>query len=243
MPLVPISGGNPWGLTGWAQQSWHQSHQCPPQCHLLAHCWSICKNRFTNGGRELKKLQHPHGPLKTIGCLHKKARMLSSICCRCRQSNQHDRHVQMGVRHAIATGVMHDAYWEWKRTPKPEQTWNHWKEHFNDAYNELKELNAITAELMGYGTSNITEQAVAPDVVMALDNLASTAIFKIDALDILVAANKQLANALAHVTKKWKIAQHGKSTDQWYNKNQTTQRGNSEQLLLDPWHCHECQPQ
>ena len=41
--------------------------------------------------------------------------------------------MQMGVTHALATGVMHDAYPEWKCIPKPEQTWNHWKEHFNDA--------------------------------------------------------------------------------------------------------------
>ena len=77
-----------------------------------------------------------------------------------------------------------------------------WKEHFNDAFNELKELNAIIAKSMGYGASNITEQAVAPDVAMALDNLASMAMSKTDALDALVAANKQLADALAHVTKE-----------------------------------------
>ena len=57
---------------------------------------------------------------------------------------------------------------------------------------------------MGYGASNITEQAVAPDVVMALDNLASKAMSKIDALDTLVAVNKQSADALAHITKEKK---------------------------------------
>ena len=43
--------------------------------------------------------------------------------------------MQMGVTHAVATEV-----------PKPEHTWNPWKKHFNDAFNEFKELNAITAE-------------------------------------------------------------------------------------------------
>ena len=57
---------------------------------------------------------------------------------------------------------------------------------------------------MGYGASNITKQAVAPDVAMALDNLASAAMSKTDALDKLVAANKQLADALSHVIKKMK---------------------------------------
>ena len=103
--------------------------------------------------------------------------------------------VQMGVTHAVATGIMCKVYCKWKRIPKLEQTWNRWKEHCNNAFNELKELNAITAESMGYGARNITEQAVASDVAMALDNLASAAMSKTDALDILVAANKQLADA------------------------------------------------
>ena len=50
---------------------------------------------------------------------------------------------QMGVTHAVAMGIMHKAYHEWKCIPKLEWTWNWWKEHFNDAFNELKELNAI----------------------------------------------------------------------------------------------------
>ena len=83
--------------------------------------------------------------------------------------------VQTGVTHAVATGVMCNAYCEWKGIPKLKQTWNHWKKHFNNRFNELKELNAITTESIGYGASNITEHAVAPAVAMALDNLASMA--------------------------------------------------------------------
>ena len=43
---------------------------------------------------------------------------------------------------------------------------------------------------------------VATDIKMALDNLSSTAITKTDALDAQVAANKQLAEAFAHITKQ-----------------------------------------
>ena len=57
-------------------------------------------------------------------------------------------------------------------------------------------------ELMIYGASNITEQAVTPDVTMALDNLASVVMSKTDALHKLVVVNKQLANALSHIIKK-----------------------------------------
>ena len=55
---------------------------------------------------------------------------------------------------------------------------------------------------MGYGASNITEHTVAPDVAMSLDNLASMAMSKTDALDTLMAAKKQLVDVLAHVTKE-----------------------------------------
>ena len=110
--------------------------------------------------------------------------------------------MQMGVTHVVAMGIMPEAYHEWKCIPKMNQTWIRRKEHFNDAFNELKELNAITADSMKYGASNITEQVVAPSVAMALDSLASVAMSKTDALDTLVAANKQLADALAHVTEE-----------------------------------------
>ena len=50
--------------------------------------------------------------------------------------------------------------------------------------------------------SNITEKLVVPDVAMALDNLAFAAISKMDALDTLVTASKELADELAHVTKE-----------------------------------------
>ena len=96
-------------------------------------------------------------------------------------------------------------------------------------------------ESMGYGTSNITEQMVAPDVGMALDNLVSMAMSKTDALNTLVAATKQISRCIGTLKRKWKIAHHGKSTDQWYNESQTMQTGNSKQLLLGPWLCHECQ--
>ena len=69
--------------------------------------------------------------------------------------------VQMGVVHAVATGVMHNAYCKWECIPKPEQMWNNWKEHFNNVFNKLKKLNAITTESMGYGASHITEHTVA----------------------------------------------------------------------------------
>ena len=110
--------------------------------------------------------------------------------------------VQMWVVHAVATGVMQDAQHEWKHIQKPNQSWNHWKEHFNSAFNKLKEFHAITVKSIGYKSSNITEKMVATDVMMALDNLVSTAMLKMDAIYTLVVANNQLAHTLAQITKE-----------------------------------------
>ena len=109
--------------------------------------------------------------------------------------------VQMGMMHVVAMGVMQDAYCRWKCIPKPDQSWNCWKEHFNNAFNELRELNAITAESMGYGAKNITNNMVTTDAAMSLDNLASAAMSKVDAISMLAAANKKSAEALAPVKK------------------------------------------
>ena len=80
--------------------------------------------------------------------------------------------VQTGVMHAVATGVMWDAYHEWKRIMKPKQSWICRKEHFNNTFHELKELNAIMVEPMGYRASNITNNMVTVDVTISLYNLA-----------------------------------------------------------------------
>ena len=53
-------------------------------------------------------------------------------------------------------------------------------------FNDLIELNAITAESMGYGANDITENMAAADVAMALDNLVSAALSKTDTIDTLV---------------------------------------------------------
>ena len=73
--------------------------------------------------------------------------------------------VQMGVMLVMVTGIKQDVYCDWKHIPKG-------KSISMDGFNELKELNAITAEMMGYSASNITEETVATDDAMAFDNLA-----------------------------------------------------------------------
>ena len=55
---------------------------------------------------------------------------------------------------------------------------------------------------MRYGANNITDNMVTTDIMMALRTLASTTMSKMEAIDILVAAKKQLEGSLAQVTSK-----------------------------------------
>ena len=55
---------------------------------------------------------------------------------------------------------------------------------------------------MGYWANNVTDSMVIADVVMALDNLVSAAMSKMDAIDTLDAASKQLAEALTNTIKE-----------------------------------------
>ena len=79
--------------------------------------------------------------------------------------------VQMGVTHAIVTGFMKDAYHEWKQILVTECTWNKWKDHINDAFNELKELNAITAEGYGYGSNIMHPKEMTQKILRQLTSL------------------------------------------------------------------------
>ena len=62
--------------------------------------------------------------------------------------------------------------------------------HFNDAFNNSKELNAITADYLGYGMHNTNECNFATNITVALYNLASVGISKMDAIKTLMQSSK-----------------------------------------------------
>ena len=61
---------------------------------------------LTNGGGESKKLQCHHGPLQTIGCLQKKQEQCWAFAADAGNTISMTDMVQMGVMHAMETGVM-----------------------------------------------------------------------------------------------------------------------------------------
>ena len=149
-----------------------------------------------------KYINAPMDPTKLLAVYMKKQECCQAFVVDAGNPISRADMVRTGVVHAVATGIMQDMYHDWRCISKPNQSWNHWKEHFNNVFNELKELNAITAESIGYRTSNITENMVATDVAMALNNLTSMAMSKTDALNTLVAVNKRLVEVFLHITKE-----------------------------------------
>ena len=71
---------------------------------------------------KIKHFNASMDPSKPLAVYTEKAGMLSSVFCWCWQSNQNGEHGANGLTHAVATGVMHDAYQEWKHIPKLEIT-------------------------------------------------------------------------------------------------------------------------
>ena len=82
-----------------------------------------------------------------------KTEILSIIWGRCWQSHHNGR---LGTNRADAChGNMGNVgYVSWlEMHHNPSQSWNCWKEPFNNVFNKLKELNAITTGSMEYGAA------------------------------------------------------------------------------------------
>ena len=81
--------------------------------------------------------------------------------------------------------------------------WNKWKDHFSDAFNELKELNEVTAEGYLYGAKNIMQHKdMTWKMTNALDILALAAVSKNKTMENLSVTNKQLTKTIATLSKE-----------------------------------------
>ena len=81
------------------------------------------------------------------------------------------------------------AYHEWKNAHYGDKTWSHFKEHFNKAFNELKELNKISAGGIGFEAKAMGFlPAAIEEISFALDNLANATVQKTDTINKLEAA-------------------------------------------------------
>ena len=80
-------------------------------------------------------------------------------------------------------------YHEWECLNDIKKIWSKFKEHFNEAFNELQELTQITAEDAGFG-ANVMEltRTIIDEILGALDSLANANVQKTDTVDILAVA-------------------------------------------------------
>ena len=70
-------------------------------------------------------------------------------------ANLHDRYGANSSDPCCDDKTDEGSFYEWMCIPVEECTWNKWEDHFNNIFNELKELNAITAKWYGYEVNNI----------------------------------------------------------------------------------------
>ena len=56
--------------------------------------------------------------------------------------------------------VYNDYLRSWNRIQANQKTWNHFKTHFRQAYNELEATNALNIGDLGYGTANVMKEVV-----------------------------------------------------------------------------------
>ena len=95
--------------------------------------------------------------------------------------------INTGLIHVIATGLMTTAYHEWKRFHNGNKTWSYFKEHFNEAFNEL---NKITIGSIGFGANAMEfTPTTIEEISGTLDNLANATMQKTDIVNKLVAAS------------------------------------------------------
>ena len=114
------------------------------------------------------------------------------------QEFAHDGHVDIseatmvttGTKHALQCGAFTDAWKEWNRVDRANQTWANWKTHWTRAFEEQKTIQRITGSI--FSANSITQQKddeFASNMVTSLDNLAMAAIQKNETMEKLIEMN------------------------------------------------------
>ena len=125
------------------------------------------------------------------------------------QEFAHDGHVDIseatmvttGTKHALQCGAFTDAWKEWNRIPRANQTWLAWKTHWTRAFEEQKTIQRLTGgEFSANSTTQMTDDALAAQMVTSLDNLAMAASQKNETVEKLIEMNAQKDKTIATLT-------------------------------------------
>ena len=94
------------------------------------------------------------------------------------------------------------AYHEWKRLPDNKNMWSKFKDHYNEAFNELYELIEITARGAGFGANAMELTPLAIDEISgALDSIANATVQKKDMVDKLAVALCMAMDKISRLNK------------------------------------------
>ena len=105
--------------------------------------------------------------------------------------------VTTGTEHAVANGVMDDAWRVWMRLPNAQQTWVRGKTMWSGAFIEKRYLVRLTGITYNSVANQAADMEMRNTMVVALDNLANAAVQKNDTFERLVIANSSLSASLA----------------------------------------------
>ena len=110
--------------------------------------------------------------------------------------------VATGTKHVVATGGMDDAWHVWKRLPNDQQTWVQWESMWSGAFIEKWELLRLTDIAYNSMANEAQEIEMGNTMVVAIDNLAKSAVQKNDNIERLVISNASLPDSLTARTTK-----------------------------------------
>ena len=127
---------------------------------------------------------------------------MQEFCSRCKEPITEATMINTSLIHVIATRLMKTVYHEWKQLNDGDKMWSKFKEHFSNAFNELQELNEITAGGARFWTNTIEFTPMAINKISsALDNLANAIVQKKHAVDKLAGALKTATDETSWLNK------------------------------------------
>ena len=133
-------------------------------------------------------------PTKTLALYTRKQELCQEIAHDAEVPISEATMVNTATKHAVATGGMDQPWREWMRTPAQNRTWNDWKAHWTDAFQEKRELIKLTGIAYDGMANNAEADVMGDKMVTALDNLANAAVQKNDTFENLVLSNKTLTD-------------------------------------------------
>ena len=146
-----------------------------PKKFLIMLSPNMLKSSFQSGMIINRSSSNPW-PQQTVHIISKMARKMPELCSRCQGALFRGHNNQ----HWPYTWHCHGAYHEWKHLDDEDKMWSKLKEHFNEVFNKLQELNEITARGTGFGASMMELTPTDFDETShALDNLANATVQKL----------------------------------------------------------------